>query len=229
MVDYRKFRFKKLNTPQFSHLKLLLFWPIHFLFFMLLERVYSPQYHEVYCSLDDAIPFNEYFIIPYWLWFAFIAGMLIYLLLFDVKEFKREMYFYIVTYAITLIIYVIYPTMQNLRPDAFERHNLFTELISKLYAFDTNTNVCPSLHVIGAVAVCISAFKTERFKGFLWRAAFVILTVLICASTVFLKQHSIIDVICAIPVCAIGYVLAYHVIPKYIAKRNNKKEKIQGA
>ena len=27
-VDYRKFRLKYLNTPEFSHVKLLLFWPI---------------------------------------------------------------------------------------------------------------------------------------------------------------------------------------------------------
>lgn len=26
-VDYRQFRFKKMNTPEFSHVKLLLFWP----------------------------------------------------------------------------------------------------------------------------------------------------------------------------------------------------------
>ena len=26
--DYRQFRLRKLNTPEFSHIKLLLFWPI---------------------------------------------------------------------------------------------------------------------------------------------------------------------------------------------------------
>ena len=29
IVDYRGFRFRKLNTPEFSHLKYLLFWPIY--------------------------------------------------------------------------------------------------------------------------------------------------------------------------------------------------------
>lgn len=27
-VDYRKFRFSKLSTPEFSHVWLLLFWPV---------------------------------------------------------------------------------------------------------------------------------------------------------------------------------------------------------
>lgn len=223
MVNYREFRFHKLNTPQFSHLKLLLFWPIHFLFFMLLERVYKPEYNVVHCAFDDIIPFNEYFLIPYWFWFAFIGGMLIYLLLFDTREFSREMYFFMVTYAITLVIYIIYPTMQELRPTSFERQNLFTDLVSGLYEFDTNTNVCPSLHVIGTVAICISAFHTERFQHIAWKISFVVVTLLICASTVFLKQHSIIDVFCAIPVCVVGYFCAYHLIPKWTEKRKLHK------
>ncbi|MFR9206812.1 MAG: phosphatase PAP2 family protein [Lachnospiraceae bacterium] len=96
-------------------------------------------------------------------------------------------------------------------------------MVSGLYEFDTNTNVCPSLHVIGAVAVCISAFHTERFQHIAWKISFVVVTLLICASTVFLKQHSIIDVFCAIPVCVVGYFCAYHLIPKWTEKRKLHK------
>ena len=38
-VDYRKFRLKYLNTPEFSHVKLLLFWPVFGLLFAFVERV----------------------------------------------------------------------------------------------------------------------------------------------------------------------------------------------
>ena len=38
MIDYRPFRLSRLNTPEFSHLKLLLFWPFYGLCFLLLER-----------------------------------------------------------------------------------------------------------------------------------------------------------------------------------------------
>ncbi|MFR0799191.1 MAG: hypothetical protein ACLSHJ_10985 [Oscillospiraceae bacterium] len=36
--DYRQFRLRKLNTPEFSHIKLLLFWPVFGLAFLALER-----------------------------------------------------------------------------------------------------------------------------------------------------------------------------------------------
>ena len=38
VVDYRKFRFSKLNDPEFSHLKLLAGWLVYFLFYFLTEN-----------------------------------------------------------------------------------------------------------------------------------------------------------------------------------------------
>ena len=38
LIDYRQFRLSRLNTPQFRHLKLLLFWPIFSLVFWVLDR-----------------------------------------------------------------------------------------------------------------------------------------------------------------------------------------------
>lgn len=71
-VDYRQFRFKKMNTPEFSHVKMLLFWPFFGLMFMFLER-FQPErhYYVVHCALDDLIPFWEWALIPYLLWFVF--------------------------------------------------------------------------------------------------------------------------------------------------------------
>ena len=45
MTDYRRFRLSKLNDPEFSHLKLLLYWPIYGLVFLPLERFLHLDYH----------------------------------------------------------------------------------------------------------------------------------------------------------------------------------------
>ena len=124
---------------------------------------------------------------------------------FSIETFKKYMWYIIITYSLTILIYIIYPTAQELRPIAFERHNIFTVILSKLYNFDTNTNVCPSLHVIGSLAVFFSAWHDKRLSGALSRCIFFIITVLICISTVFLKQHSIIDVGAAVILCAVCY------------------------
>lgn len=209
MIDYRNFRFSKLNTPEFKHVKLLLYWPVYGLVFLLLERGLSLNYHTISCPLDDKIPFCEFFLIPYYFWFVFLIGMLLYTFLVDPECFQRYMIFIMITYSVTCLIYVIYPTAQELRPTVFERQNIFTDIVSFLYAFDTNTNVCPSLHVIGSFAVLFASWHTPRFQTRGWRFFFWFCTILISVSTVFLKQHSIIDVIAAIPLCMIAYPLAF--------------------
>ena len=204
-VDYSKFRFSKLNTPEFSHLKLLLFWLIYGITFWFLEMRSPEIYNAVECRIDSLIPFCEYFVIPYYFWFIFMIGMLMYTIFCDIPAFKKYMYFIIVTYTITCIIYIIYPTSQNLRPTEFGRDNVFIRVVRWMYAFDTNTNVCPSLHVMGTMAVCFTAWNIPRFKGTAWRAAFVGISLAICASTMFLKQHSFIDVIASLAISTAIY------------------------
>ena len=151
--DYRQFRLRKLNTPEFSHIKLLLFWPVFGLAFLALER-FRPHaaYHVMHCALDDAIPFSEWALIPYLLWFVYLIGALAYTFFQDVPAFRRMMRFVIVTYTAATVIYFIYPTQQLLRPEAFSHDNALTRAVAWFYTFDTNTNVCPSLHVIGSAA-----------------------------------------------------------------------------
>ncbi len=214
-VDYRRFRFSRLDTDEFRHLKLLLYWPVFFLLFIYVER-FSPveTYYPISSPLDAHIPFCEFFLIPYLFWFVYLVGMHLYTLLYDVEAFRKMMRFVMISYTITMAIYLLFPTCQELRPPVFERDNLFTRIVSFWYVFDTNTNVCPSLHVIGSAAVWCTSLHTERFRTAPWRIFFCVTAVLICVSTVFLKQHSIIDVFVALPICVIAYYFAFRYRPR---------------
>ena len=210
VVDYRKLRLHNLTSTEYRHLLLLIFWPVFGGLFSYVEKYYPVEhYTPVYSVIDDFIPFFEWFVIPYLFWFVYLAGMVIYTALYDLGAFKKMMLFVIITYTLTIVIYLIWPTCQELRPAAFERDNIFTRIMSDYYAYDTNTNVCPSLHVIGAVAVQFTFLHLKGKKHIGWHIAFIITTILICLSTVFLKQHSIVDVFAAVPVCALGYVLSF--------------------
>ena len=209
-IDYREFRLSKLNSPEFSHVKLLLFWPLFGLGFLIAERYYpAPHYYAMHCALDDLIPFNEWFLVPYLLWFVYLIGALAYTFFFDVSNFKRMMRFVIFTYSVTLIIYYLFPTCQMLRPEAFPRDNFLTRFIAGFYVFDTNTNVCPSLHVIGSLAAFHALWDSPRFRGCGWRTVSGVLAFFISISTVFMKQHSILDVFAALPICLVAYWLCY--------------------
>lgn len=210
VVDYRKFHPAKLNTDEFRHLWLLIFWPIFGILFQLTEKVFiANEYYSVYSPLDDYIPFEEIFVIPYMFWFAYLVGIHVYTLFYDIASFRRLMGFIIITYSVTLIIYWIFPNCQELRPTEFERDNFLVRFMQSFYQFDTNTNVCPSIHVIGSVAAWAAGWNAERLKSVWWKVGFTVTTILISLSTVFLKQHSIIDVFAAVPLCAVAYWICY--------------------
>ena len=213
--NHRQFRFSRLNTPEFSHVWLLLYWPIFGLGFSYVERFYPvAHYIEMHCALDDLIPFNEWFLIPYLFWFVYLIGAVAYTFFFDVPGFRRMMRFVMITYSVTLIIYFLFPTCQMLRPEVFPRDNALTRFIAGFYVFDTNTNVCPSLHVIGSMAAFFAFWYAPIFSKRGWRIASTVAAFFISISTVFMKQHSILDVAAAIPLCAIGYYFAYVRTPK---------------
>ena len=203
----------RLGKPQrlrFSELKLLVFWPLWGLLFAWLESR-EIGYHIVECALDDQIPFLEIFAIPYYFWFVFIAGMLLYGLVYDRECYRKMMAFIAMTYLTTAVIYIILPSQQVLRPTVFPRNNILTRVIASLYASDTNTNVCPSIHVIGSMACVFAGWHSKAFSTPLWRGIFCLAALLICLSTVFLKQHSVLD---SIPALVISFAAAFVIYRK---------------
>ena len=199
-VDYREFRLSRLNEPRFAHVKLLGGWIAYFLLYYLTENFIPPErLHVIHCALDDMIPFNEGFLIIYCYWFFLVAGSLLYFFLYDIPSFKRLQCYIMITQAVAMLAYIVYPSIQLLRPDSFERDNLLTRLMAFIYAFDTPTGVCPSLHVAYSMGIA-SAWCHKRDAALWWKALAVVSAVLISLSTAFVKQHSVVDIAMAIPV-----------------------------
>lgn len=212
MTDYRRLRLNNLNSPEFRHLYLLLYWPFLGILFYMAERVVSRRvFHVMWCPLDDLIPLCEWFMIPYMFWFVFLVGMHLYLLLTDTPAFRRMMHFIIFTYSAALLVFLFYPTVQHLRPREFPRDNFLTQFIADFYRFDTNTNVCPSLHCVGSMAVVFASWDTEKLRRF--RPAITVTGLLISISTVFVKQHSILDVFWGMVLSLAAY-RAVYILPK---------------
>ena len=113
------------------------------------------------------------------------------------------------TYTLSTVIFVLFPNCQVFRPAVMPRDNFLTDIVVWLYSFDTNTNVCPSLHVVGSVAVMLGAWDSRHFSTRGWKLAFAAVAFLISISTIFLRQHSVLDLIAAIPVCILGYYVVY--------------------
>ena len=97
---------------------------------------------------------------------------------------------------------------------------LFCKIVKGLYKTDTSTNVFPSIHVYNSLAVHIALAKCKALKNKpAVRYASLVLCILICMSTIFLKQHSVIDVIGGFALMAVMYVFIYVIDYKKIIKR----------
>lgn len=132
-----------------------------------------------YIPLDDRIPFLEGFIVPYMLWFPMLLALGLYLARYDHEGFKRYMTYVGVAFFTVIALYLLFPNRQDLRVTQFPRDNLFTRLVALVYSQDTNTNVCPSLHVVGSMAVCFAAWNCRRLRkpwmqGAIWAFAFLV-------------------------------------------------------
>lgn len=181
--------------PEYAHFIHLLFWPLYGLAFFSVERLLPDRtYTVMYHPLDDLIPFNELFMIPYVYWYFFMVLAVLYTCFRDREAFLRLSRFYILTFGGSILIFLLFPTCQNFRPVQLPRDNFLTDLITLLYRTDTHTNVCPSLHVVGSIGAAIGLCDTKRFGTPLWKWIHWGSAVLICVSTVFVKQHSVLDI-----------------------------------
>ncbi len=203
-VDYRELRWSRLNEPRFRHVKLLAGWLVYLaLYFVTENLIPASRCHVIHCALDDAIPFSEGFLVFYVYWYFLLAGSLLYFLLYDIRSFKRLQVFIMITQAVAMLTYILYPSIQLLRPERFERDNVLTRLMAFIYAFDTPTGVCPSLHVAYSMGIAWVWCRREA-GGTLWKGFTVLSAVLISISTAFVKQHSVVDILAAIPVGALA-------------------------
>jgi membrane-associated phospholipid phosphatase len=193
-----------------ANLWYLLFWPAYILGFILLEMLNEgKQFHLVHCFIDDIIPFNEWFVIPYLTWHPLIAIVLLYTLVCETENFRKLSKYFILTFTVTIVIYLIYPTCLELRPETVPMVSILSYIVKFIYTVDTPENVSPSLHIIGMFGMFFWSWDARGKLGLFWKIIMVIATVLIVMSTMFIKQHSVVDVVVALPVAFIGWLLCF--------------------
>ncbi|MBQ6595243.1 MAG: phosphatidic acid phosphatase [Clostridia bacterium] len=212
-VDYRALRLSRLNEPRFSHLKLLAGWIVYFALYFLTENLIpASRCHVVHCRLDDLIPFDERFLVFYCYWYLLIVFSLVWFLLYDIPAFKQLQVFIMITQAAAMIVYIIWPSVQLLRPETFQRRNLLTRIMGFIYSLDTPTGVCPSLHVAYSIAIAWVWCRRPASPG-AWKAFMVFSAIIISVSTAFVKQHSAVDILAALPLGALGGWVLYGPFP----------------
>ena len=181
---------------------LLLYWIPHFIWFELITYL-TPRMnpHVIYSPTDDWIPFLEVFILPYVLWYFYIAAVQLYFLFKNKRDLINVTKLLYIALFVSMLICTLFPSTHELRPAVFPRDNLLTDAVKFLYSIDNPTMpacILPSMHVLVSLVLAAAVLKSECLRGkTLIKAGACVLSVLICAATVFIKQHSIVDVYAA--------------------------------
>lgn len=199
-------------------LVIIIYSLVYIMMFGYLEHRPVHSYHIVHTVFDDWIPFCEVFIIPYMLWFPYMVLAVAYFIFFNKNkhEYYQLVFNLMMGMTIFLIVSYVYPNAQHIRPTEFPRDNIFTDAVKWLYRTDTPTNILPSIHVFNSLAIHMSLTNCESLrnhKGI--KIASLTLTTLIIMSTMFLKQHSVIDVCMGATLALFGFLVFY---PRRVAE-----------
>lgn len=201
----------KAFIKKYSHaLPVLIYMAVYITWFVLLENKVT-TYKIIHTMADDKIPFCEFFVIPYYMWFVYVAACVAFAFFTDKEEYYKSLVFLMTGMTVFLIVSTIWPNGHNLRPLIMPRDNVCTRLVSKLYDTDTPTNLWPSIHVYNSLGahLCITHCKFTRDKKYITIPSLII-AVSIILSTMFIKQHSLFDVFTAFLMALLMTIIVYH-------------------
>ncbi len=196
---------------QYKHaIPLLLYGMLYLVWFSKLEKSVTRGYQVIHVFLDDHIPFCEWFVIPYFMWFIYVAAVVGYFFFKDKEDYRKVCIFLFTGMTVFLLVSTFFPNGHHLRPRVMPRNNFLTQWVAWLYQTDTPTNLWPSIHVYNSLGAHFAIIKSKRFEKKNWVKWFsLVLCISIILSTMFLKQHSVWDVVTALLLASVMYTIVY--------------------
>ena len=183
---------------------------IYLSWFGYLEKTVKRPANLIHMNLDDKIPFCEVFIVPYLLWFVYISAVVLYFFFKDKQDYYRACTFLFTGMTVFLVVSTLWPNGHHLRPAVMPRDNIFSTMVAMLYKTDTPTNLWPSIHVYNSLGAHFAVFRHEKLHSKpVVHIGSLVLCVSIILSTMFLKQHSVFDVLTAFIMAAVMYIVVY--------------------
>lgn len=191
---------------------LFIYAVIYLSWFTYLERTMKRPENLIHMKLDDVIPFCEIFVVPYFLWFAYVSIAVVYFFFKDKQGYYRLCTFLFTGMTIFLVVSTLWPNGHHLRPYVMPRDNIFTAMVAHLYHVDTPTNLWPSIHVYNSLGAHFAITRNPKLNR---KPVIHIGSLILCSSiilsTMFIKQHSVFDVLTAFIMSAGMYIMVYEI------------------
>lgn len=192
--------------PKYIFIPLIMVVVMNYITYFCTKPITDNLYHYNFTSnLDEGIPFIPLFIIIYILAYVqWIVGFII-----IARESKKVCYKYLsaelIAKTFCLIFFFILPTTM-IRPEVTSS-GLTMSLVKFFYEVDAPVNLFPSIHCLESWLVFRGSLACKKVPK-LYKVITFIFSILVCLSTVFVKQHVVIDIIGGILVVEIGILIA---------------------
>ncbi len=190
----------------------IIFAIILFLTFFGVEQLYNAglinasQYHIT--TIDSYIPLVPWFIYIYYLTFPLGIILFFYLAYTNKKAFYNLYITLVICFIMSGLIYIFAETILT-KPD-FEPQSFTDKLVVFTWGSTSPVNNFPSQHCFMAFAIiigCITANGSgndrKMSKIFIYIA--IVLSIMVCMSTVFTKQHYFLDILGSFDIMLIVY------------------------
>ncbi|MDM5317640.1 phosphatase PAP2 family protein [Fictibacillus sp. b24] len=162
---------------------------------------------QLITAVDHQIPFVEIFIVPYVLWYAFIFLMFVYFCIYDRAIYYRTLLSFCVGMLACYVIYFFFQTTVP-RPE-LASEGMLTKIVQYVYGADQPFNCFPSIHVLSSYLMVLGI---RHSKMWTIKKDIIVSSIAysIILSTLFVKQHVVLDVVAGILLGSILFKLFYY-------------------
>lgn len=185
----------------------IIFPPLFQSILFFITKLFEGNAHNVSYAIDYKIPYLNLFVIFYVLWYAFllISPYLIYK--YDNKLLKEYAITYMICTFICIILFLIYPTTVD-RQLIFDDNSILDSIVKFIYKNDTPALNCfPSLHALNSM-LWILYIGINKNVNKIIRFIIVFISVGVILSTLFIKQHALVDILGSFLVTLLTYNLS---------------------
>jgi membrane-associated phospholipid phosphatase len=186
---------KKMDWKNYYPLLLMLVFPILGIIYAMSNNNSNQEVYSLLTAVDQSIPFIKAFALPYSVWIFYIYVCLVYFFKKDINVYYRALLTYIIC---ALICYLIYSVFQTTVPRPMVMgSDPISRLMRYIYNRDQPFNCFPSIHCFSSYMVMRMVW-TGSFRN-KWNVTLITgVSSLIIISTLFVKQHVIMDALAGI-------------------------------
>lgn len=193
---------------------LLLLVPLY-VFIASVARTGQPSAPEI--ALDRAIPLQPVWAIVYGALYLF----LILLPVFTVREedhLRRTVWAYLLVWITAYVCFLLYPTIAP-RTDTVSGDGFAVWGLRFLYDADPPYNCFPSLHVAHSFVSALTCYRVHREVGIVALVS----AALVAVSTLFTKQHYIVDVLAGVSLALVANAVFLRGFPRAKTPKQNRR------